>query len=275
MLLFHVQVLFLFFFFFFLWIFMLLPKGVRRPPPLPGVRGPQAQRLRRRGGSTPQILRQRGCDKALRTTLRVLFSSLLDSSKLFELIRVVVIFVVVMLVGPRGGGAGILRGLGAPRARRLSRAAGAPRGPLLTAKYYTRKNTKVKFHWNMPPTILWKMPLKTHVDFRGVDFWCAIFCPYARAEPSRGRAARASFPARARRIWRYMYVYIYIYIHMFYVYIYIYIWNWSTGFLDYILPSTPGGFRIFSERTNRYSAGACAGPLPREPAKRVLRPTGT
>ena len=26
--------------------------------------------------------------------------------------------------------------------------------------------------------IHWKMPLKIHDAFRGVDFWSAIFCPY-------------------------------------------------------------------------------------------------
>ena len=40
------------------------------------------------------------CDKALRAAFRVVFCSLCVSSKLFELIRVVVIVVVVILVGP-------------------------------------------------------------------------------------------------------------------------------------------------------------------------------
>ena len=57
--------------------------------------------------SEPPILRQKGCDNALRGSSRLfeqlfeLFSVVcLFSSKLFELIRVVVIFVVVILVGP-------------------------------------------------------------------------------------------------------------------------------------------------------------------------------
>ena len=62
--------------------------------------------------SKPPILRQKGCDNALRAALRAaleLFSSgFVFSSKLLELIRVVVIFVVVILAGltlrPRAGG---------------------------------------------------------------------------------------------------------------------------------------------------------------------------
>ena len=34
---------------------------------------------------------------------------------------------------------------------------------------------KMKFRWEMPLNIPWKMPLEIHDDFRGVDFWCAIF----------------------------------------------------------------------------------------------------
>ena len=37
------------------------------------------------------------------------------------------------------------------------------------AKCDTPEITKVELHW--------KMPLTIHDDFRGVDFWCAIFCP--------------------------------------------------------------------------------------------------
>ena len=32
--------------------------------------------------------------------------------------------------------------------------------------------------WKMLPKVHWKTPLNVHDDFRGVDFWCAIFCPY-------------------------------------------------------------------------------------------------
>ena len=36
----------------------------------------------------------------------------------------------------------------------------------------------------------WKMPLQIHDDFWGVDFWCAIFCPYRlRSQKSRVRGS--------------------------------------------------------------------------------------
>ena len=36
----------------------------------------------------------------------------------------------------------------------------------------------------MPLKIRWKMPLKIHDDFWGVDFWCAIVCPYSSGSDS-------------------------------------------------------------------------------------------
>ena len=33
----------------------------------------------------------------------------------------------------------------------------------------------------MPLRIHCKMPLKVHDDFCGVDFWCAICCPYSQS----------------------------------------------------------------------------------------------
>ena len=48
--------------------------------------------------------------------------------------------------------------------------------PALGAKYYTQEITKVKstMIWMR---IHWTMTLNIHDDVRGVDFWCAIFCP--------------------------------------------------------------------------------------------------
>ena len=42
----------------------------------------------------------------------------------------------------------------------------------------------------MPLKVDWKVPLEIHDDFRDVDFYCAIVCPYRR-----GGAASIEVPA--------------------------------------------------------------------------------
>ena len=57
--------------------------------------------------------------------------------------------------------------------------------------------------------------------------------------------------------------YIYIYIYIVYTILYNIIsydtirGNWSTGFLDYILPKTPGGFRRLPEMSARAKQTSC------------------
>ena len=41
---------------------------------------------------------------------------------------------------------------------------------------------KVTMRWKLPLEIRWKLPLRIHDDFRGVDFWRAVFRPYLRTE---------------------------------------------------------------------------------------------
>ena len=61
----------------------------------------------------------------------------------------------------------------------------------------------------MPLTILWKMPLKIHVDFCSVDFWCAIFCPYlwirgfadSWTQRILGQAAKGGFIIKGGRLY--------------------------------------------------------------------------
>ena len=43
-------------------------------------------------------------------------------------------------------------------------------------------HSTLKLCWKVPLNIHWNMPLKIHDDFRGVNFWCAIFCPYTAAQ---------------------------------------------------------------------------------------------
>ena len=55
---------------------------------------------------------------------------------------------------------------------------GAPKNPYeKRAARRRRGRSAPKSGRNITHQIHWKMPLKVHDDFRGVDFWCAIFCP--------------------------------------------------------------------------------------------------
>ena len=66
----------------------------------------------------------------------------------------------------------------------------------LRARYYTpditsmniRWKMQLKVHWTNPVEVHRNMPLEIHDDFRGVDFWCAIFRP--QALPGGGRGVR-------------------------------------------------------------------------------------
>ena len=68
-----------------------------------------------------------------------------------------------------------------------------------------------------------EMPLIIHEDFRGVDFWRAIFCPWSDgALRCLGSGASGASAPPLICIYIYICVYMYIYIYI-YTYIYIYI----------------------------------------------------